>query len=500
MLEDNNTYSDNDIVGELEQCREDERSSQNQMIQVIMTAGAVLTLIFSASFESPEYLRVSFFLSSLVLCTALAYVTSLGISAVLRYHYIRDLEDKLLKGDGENGIIRWNSFASAITTRNLKHIHSIYTFMHYLSYSIAAICPILFCIGITFYQFCLIEGKSIIDKLMMSMSIIIMLLCLLIYFVISMRAGKMYEKAKEISLKRRDERLNKTGVYISTKREKIQRALKAIGYFIYPKKKDLQKATILVIGFLTGCLFRDGSLKETGNLCNMAVVWFVIDFLLYQARYQWNDIRGVEEDVLSKKTNRLPVDILGKRKAVLISSVLLTAKVIVAFVIVFHLESDMKSVLLVSAIIILVCAVLYEFVRSRESTGGIFLVVSFGYAIRFGVGMCSAYPEIWDQGFSFCNVTISRAIFIVLLISYALLGEYSVVLSWLQEVLMQKRDEIPINKKHYQYLYDRLVENCKGQEDVEGVSINQSSALYELWNYRIYVLSVYYCYCNLLQN
>lgn len=485
---ENNDINNEEIISELEQCREDERNSQNQIIQVIATAGTVLALIFGIS-SFGKHISLLFHLSNFVLCTTFGYITSLGISAVLRYHYMRDLEDKLLKRNAIERIIHWNSFVSSITTRNPKHMYNIYTKMHYLSYSLSAVCPILFCIIITVYQFNLIEDKSIIDNIGILLSAFFMFLCMIIYFLSSIKAGVIYEKAMVISLQNQNKRLKRIIMpYISVSTNKngkttIKNILKVLVYFIYPKKKDLQKLFLLIIGFLTGCFFKNNTYKITiFDLKNMLMVCLIIDFLLYQARYQWNDIRGVKEDTLSGKTDRLPVNILGKYKAIIISSVLLAIRVITVFVIVLHLEGNMRTILLNSTIIILVCAILYELVRSLESVFGTFIVVSFGYAIRFGLGMWNANPEIWNEGFIFSDVKMSRSIIVMLTLAYALLGEYSVILSWLQEALYQKSNGILINKIHYRYLYDQLVRNCKDKNNIVNPSLKQKGKVYDLWN------------------
>ena len=38
-----------EIIAEMGECREDDRSAQNQVVQVIATAGAILTVIFGAN-------------------------------------------------------------------------------------------------------------------------------------------------------------------------------------------------------------------------------------------------------------------------------------------------------------------------------------------------------------------------------------------------------------------------------------------------------------------
>lgn len=43
-----------ELISELSDCREDERNAQNQILQVIYVAGAVLGILFSASYLNDE--------------------------------------------------------------------------------------------------------------------------------------------------------------------------------------------------------------------------------------------------------------------------------------------------------------------------------------------------------------------------------------------------------------------------------------------------------------
>lgn len=495
-VENNNINNYEEIIIELEQCREDERNSQNQILQVIGTVGTVLTLIFGVS-SFVEHFSFLFHLSNFALCATFGYITSLGISAVLRYHYIRNLEDKLLKENEKDNIVHWNCFASSITTRNPKHINNIYTRIHYLSYSIAAICPIIFCVVITFYQYFLIENKNIIDNLGIVFLSFFLLLCLVFYFIISINARLIYEKALEISVREQNKRIKKKIILNLNKFEDKNNEigtmdiLKALGYFIYPKKKDLQKLFLLIIGFLTGTFLKNNTYQlNIYELKNMFLVCLIIDFLLYQARYQWNDIRGVKEDIAAGKTDRLPVKILGKYPSIIISSVILLIKVIVALLIAVHIENDMRVALFVSSIIIIFCAFVYEFVRSKKNEFWTFVFVSFGYGIRFCVGIWSAYPNIWSEGLGLYGIKLSYFIIITLIISYTLLGEYSVALSWIHEALFQKSNGIQITKKHYIYLYKQLAIYCKDENSINTLSLKQGGNLYDLWTLS-YIVSIF---------
>ena len=44
--------------------------------------------------------------------------------AVLRFHYMRKLEDELTKDD--KNFVMWMSFSSPVTTRNIKHLKNKY--------------------------------------------------------------------------------------------------------------------------------------------------------------------------------------------------------------------------------------------------------------------------------------------------------------------------------------------------------------------------------------
>ena len=57
-------------------------------------------------------------------------------------------------------------------------------------------------------------------------------------------------------------------------------------------------------------------------ILDLLITLFIVDGLVYQARYLWNDIRGASEDQKhpsSKKRRRLPVDSLGFERAVYIA-------------------------------------------------------------------------------------------------------------------------------------------------------------------------------------
>ena len=110
----------NELIAELSECREDERNTQNQILQVISVVGTILGILFAASYLNSNtknetikifqnvdteeityiirilnnnitYSRIMFWLGLLIFCTAFSYIIVLGISNILRYYYIQNL-------------------------------------------------------------------------------------------------------------------------------------------------------------------------------------------------------------------------------------------------------------------------------------------------------------------------------------------------------------------------------------------------------------------------
>lgn len=492
-----------EILSELSECREDERNAQNQMIQVIATAGTILTFIFGvATFFEEVNKSILFHLSNLVLCTAFGYITSLGIHNVLRYHYVENLEDEISKlstaKEDENKLIHWMSFSMAITTRNPTHLYNKYSKLHYIYYALATICPIIFCISLTVYQYLLLEEYNILDKLGITLLFVFMLFSFVAFFFSSIKARQMFKDASIISRRKRNMRLNlkeNSGEQISEKQEsrkeisedkpaakkKISKKDMAavIIYFFYPKKKDAQKPMLIVLGFFTGIFLKEGSFYITlEEVFCLIIVWLIIDFLLYQARYLWNDIRGVREDSEAGKNGRLPVNILGKKAAVNLSLIVIFLRMSAAVILIAFMPGNIRMQLILPALAILLCSVIYEAVRTKEKVIGIFITVSFGYMIRFAAGALAAWPEMIDSDIMIMNHKIPHTSLLLLLAAYVFLGGFSAVLPWTHEALCQIRGGNNIQKKHHAYLFDSVKSRTK--EDFQ--PLKEKGRIKDLWN------------------
>jgi hypothetical protein len=146
------------------------------------------------------------------------------------------------------------------------------------------------------------------------------------------------------------------------------RGPRSIGsYLVLPRPGDLGKAIILPLGFASGSLLT--SVPTLHNLSRAMVVWFAVEYLAYQARYQWNDIRGFWGDQLHPDCDtrgRLPGPAEMARKHIELSGAAAIARLLVAVLLVVALPFfDLAGVLTGSVVAVFVVAAIYEWVRSH---------------------------------------------------------------------------------------------------------------------------------------
>lgn len=346
-----------ELFAELTECRSDERGSTNRFLQIIATSGTILAIVFGASSFSSINKSVLFHLSNLVFCTAVGYCYSVGIEAGIRFHYIRHLEDCIAKLHGlpkvndSDAMIHWMSFASPITTHNLRHVRNKYARLHYITFTVSLTCIILFCLLVVTLLYRSIEIKSLLDIAVFYSLVAFLLFTVGAYFYCTSNAAEMYSIAKSVAAEDRKKRL--VSGDDSQKRHLSFRAFaKSFFYFILPRKEALIKALLMVCGFFYSALVQDKRITHETISNELLPALVIIECLLYQSRYQWNDIRGLPEDVNAHKTGRLPKTIFGYRKTVNLSVVVMIIKIILALIIM----AQMKGYRSTYASIIVVCA------------------------------------------------------------------------------------------------------------------------------------------------
>lgn len=183
------------------------------------------------------------------------------------------------------------------------------------------------------------------------------------------------------------------------------------GYLLLPRPGDLVKAWIFPSTFALGVLSEGG--VGGGDLLRAAAIWFALELLIYQARYQWNDIRGFEADQRHPDRaarGRLPGPPSRGREHKRASALVALGRVTAVAVLVVALHRlDLAAPLLVLGVAVFAVAALYEALRARATgrsdrippslTAGIlaiWAVVGAGYAIRALAGFAAAV-DLFDS-------------------------------------------------------------------------------------------------------
>ncbi|MDQ4038073.1 MAG: hypothetical protein M3313_06930 [Actinomycetota bacterium] len=174
---------------------------------------------------------------------------------------------------------------------------------------------------------------------------------------------------------------------------------------ILPRPADSAKWLIIPLGFALGVLSRGSITQET--LIRAAIVWVVLELLLYQARYQWNDIRGFVADQQhpdAADRGRLPGPPEMARSRVRWSAAAAAIKLtIAAGVALAFPQLHLTGVLVVAGCAVFGIAAVYEWLRAvatgrtgqvpppvRPHLLGLWVVVGAGYAIRGVTGVALA--------------------------------------------------------------------------------------------------------------
>ena len=482
------------MANELNQCREDERSGQNQIHLTISAGGTLLTCILGASYftniDNETMLFGLFVLSDIILCVTALYIAAIGINSVLRYHYMQYLEDEISNyvKNGKNNFLHWVSFSAVINTRNIKHVtNSHFTVISYICYSGAAILGVLFCAAIIFFENYNLKNKF---PFLWYIPIGVMICVIFIFVYVSINAKKMFKISMEIGLKKRNERLN-------SYKEIKKNIFRAIIYYFYPKNGDFQKVLFVITGFIIGLILKYNKINSLYSLLidnykNFILCFVIIEFLIYQARYQWNDVRGLKEDLSMGKNNRLPVNILGIKSSVKLSMIIIFIRLLFAVYLCRYLNKDTRIPIMIAGVMIILSAILYETVRELGRTKWIFFIVSLGYPIRFFAGLLTAYPEFFTDNLFGTNHYITYIVAVLLFLSYAALGEVSAVLPWVHETVIQKNNNVSFSKSYYVYLYTIIEDRYKSafaKNNTNIFPLKEKGKISDIWNIS-YILSM----------
>jgi hypothetical protein len=167
-------------------------------------------------------------------------------------------------------------------------------------------------------------------------------------------------------------------------------------YLLLPRPDAWAKALLAPACFL---LAGSGT-GHLGNWKHFVVLWLVLELLIYAARYQWNDIRGIDADQQHAERHarsRLPVGTTARtrRRNVRLSLAAAALRVSGALLI-GALTGLIRQVLLLTGSVFFIAAA-YEFLRGLGARRSgvppmgqavlVWLVVGLGYLVRGGLGL-----------------------------------------------------------------------------------------------------------------
>jgi hypothetical protein len=182
-------------------------------------------------------------------------------------------------------------------------------------------------------------------------------------------------------------------------------------YLLLPRPGDLVKAWIFPAVFVLGMLAAGGA--SGTEALRAAVLWIALELLIYQARYQWNDIRGFAADQRHPDRaarGRLPGPLSCGEAHIRASALVALGRLGLVAVLAVALPLDLGWTLAALVVAVFGVAVLYEVLRGHSTgdsdqvppplTGGIlalWMVVGAGYAIRgiAGLGAGMDFDSLW---------------------------------------------------------------------------------------------------------
>ncbi|HUP99219.1 MAG TPA: hypothetical protein VM093_02050 [Aeromicrobium sp.] len=177
-----------------------------------------------------------------------------------------------------------------------------------------------------------------------------------------------------------------------------------MSYLLLPRRGDVVKWAIVPIGFAVGVLA--AGLPSPGQVAEAGAVWLCLELLVYQARYQWNDICGFDTDQRHPggDRGRLPGPSDRRRVRFAWSASTAAAKVMLALGLCAIAGSRAASAMAVLTAGVFGAAAIYERLRGVGKADSqrpprptprivaIWVVVGAGYAIRVLAGLWLAGP------------------------------------------------------------------------------------------------------------
>ena len=250
-----------------------------------------------------------------------------------------------------------------------------------------------------------------------------------------------------------------------------------VKYLLIPRPLEWYKILFTVAGYTCACLCMHSTFRASA----LVELLFLFEFLAYGARYQFNDLLGIAEDLQIGRTRIFSEEepyTQGKIK-VKVSAFVTIIKCGIAILGAFLINGQKMNRLLLSYALLLVSTILYEtikFIRNRAEDGthsikkcrgfslgvldySVYNALGSGYPLRFLTGLWLGYPS-----FGLKDLTPSLIWFLA---SLWFLGVFASLLSWacsITSFVMNQNDVRPMYLKQYYFrLHSFLKLRNKGE-------------------------------------
>jgi hypothetical protein len=185
----------------------------------------------------------------------------------------------------------------------------------------------------------------------------------------------------------------------------VRRGRSLAGYLVMPRPGDAVKALLMPLTFGLGVLANGGTDGRT--LVRALLILIVLEFLVYPARYQWNDVRGFAADQRHPgecDRGRLPGPLSMARARVMASGVVAAARLALAGIVALLPGLNLGGPVLAVIVGVFGVAGAYEALRAAatgrhggSSTPGVtpalallWIAVGAGYVVRGLIGLALA--------------------------------------------------------------------------------------------------------------
>lgn len=400
------------LLVDYQSCREDERVQLAAVAAVIgvlvtviglMAAAVTQTCEFSSSkscVKAPDYLLAA---SPLIPIALLGYAIYFLVVGTLRTYYMRGLENEIrsfistpLASLGDVMPASYMGIVQEVVS--LRRGRALYRLITNL---------ILVVIVLVFGGYTAYVGFHVQTIYQVLMSIAYSVVAILFVWQVaqgSVGGRTFFERAAQDFLN------NRPGTTLPTVRTEkgsspAPKDGSLLAYLIFPRPEDWIKWLIAPAVFFTVAW----SFGDLGRWRTFVQLWLILEYLIYEARYQWNDARGIDEDPLhseSRARHRLPVGPVDRtRRNVLVSLAVAIGRLTLALIIGEALGLFRPVLFLM--ILVLSIAIVYERLRSLHSpltmtrptpaVVAIWCIVGLGYGVRSGLGLVTGGLSLTDS-------------------------------------------------------------------------------------------------------